>query len=154
HVLQAQSHALQQRHVELEAELLQKAQELQAVNQLARAAEEALADQAVVEEDLRQQNEELLVTRGYVEQEHQHYQELFALAPDGYIVTDVAGCIREANHAAIALLQVPLNFLEGKPFLVFIASAEKGKFYVRLNHLLSTRGIEEWETRVQPRRGP
>src|SRR5262249_15838209 len=49
---------------------------------------------------LREQQEELITTRAEIETERRRYQELFALAPDGYLVTDLHGVIREANQAA------------------------------------------------------
>ncbi|BDI20117.1 hypothetical protein ANSO36C_59190 [Nostoc cf. commune SO-36] len=49
-------------------------------------------------EELYQQNEELLQTRKWLEAERQHYQDLFELAPDAYLVTNPEGIIQEANH--------------------------------------------------------
>src|SRR5687767_2891528 len=60
----------------------------------------ALEELQVTEEELRQQNEELAAAREAVERERQRYLELFEFAPDGYLVTDPDGTIREANRAA------------------------------------------------------
>ena len=107
----------------------------------------------MAEEDLRQQNEELHTARVRIEQERQRYQELFAFAPDGYVVTDREGIILEANDATLTLLRVPPHFLPGKPLLVFIAQAEIKVFHAHLARLLESGAPEEWELRVQPRSG-
>jgi len=87
-----------------------------------------------------------------VEAEHQRYQELFNFAPDGYLVTDAAGIIREANHTAAALLHLSQSFLVGRPLLLFIAKAERASFLARLRRLQKSRGVEEWEACLQPLR--
>ncbi|MBE9126541.1 MULTISPECIES: hypothetical protein [unclassified Coleofasciculus] len=56
--------------------------------------EEALAELAVILEELHQQNEELCRTRGELEFEQQRYQELFEYAPDGYLVTDLGALFK------------------------------------------------------------
>src|SRR5688572_4009784 len=52
------------------------------------AAMEALRG---AEEELRQQNEALAVSRELVEVERRRYQELFDFAPDAYLITDGDG---------------------------------------------------------------
>src|SRR4051812_5837597 len=54
-------------------------------------------------EELLIASEELKVTRAVVERERQRYQDLFEFAPDGYLVTNTAGAIQEANRAAATL---------------------------------------------------
>src|ERR671933_2398380 len=49
----------------------------------------------VAQAELLQQNQELVTAREAVEAERRRYQELFELAPDGYLVTDVHGTIQE-----------------------------------------------------------
>jgi PAS domain S-box-containing protein len=131
------------RHREAEAAVMQLTTELQQSNEELRVAEEAL----------RQQNEELAAARHVVEAERQRYQELFDLAPDGYLVTDAIGTIQEANRAAATLLHVPQNFLVGKPLSLYIADAERTSFRLQLSRLLAAQEGEEWEVRMQPREG-
>ncbi|MCV4784969.1 PAS domain-containing protein, partial [Escherichia coli] len=51
----------------------------------------------------------------------------------GYLVTDLAGVIREANRAAAALLDRPTRYLVGKPVRVFVRPAHRP----RLDRLLA-----------------
>lgn len=82
----------------------------------------------VAVEELHLQNEELLATRQQLEVERQRYIELFDFAPDGYIVTDGEAIIQEANYSASQLLNVPQQYLPGKPFDIFIAPADRESF--------------------------
>src|SRR5438552_15473537 len=54
----------------------------------------------VAEEELRQQNEALTGANEALAGERERYRGLFDFAPDGYLVTDDEGVIREANLAA------------------------------------------------------
>ena len=111
---------------------------------------ETLEKLRVVEEELRQQNEELAIAREMAELEHRRYQDLFDLAPDAYLVTDVAGIIKEANYVAAALLSVKQKFLVGKPFILFIAESDRQTF---MNQLANLQQVQDWEVYLQPRRG-
>ncbi|MGF1936645.1 MAG: PAS domain-containing sensor histidine kinase [Nostoc sp. ChiQUE02] len=114
------------------------------------ALRETLEELQVVEEELRQQNEELAIARETAELEHQRYQDLFDLAPDAYLVTDVAGIIKEANYVAAALLSVRQKYLLGKPFILFVAEPDRQTF---MNQLANLQQVQNWEVDLQPRRG-
>ncbi|MEC4816362.1 MAG: ATP-binding protein [Scytonema sp. PMC 1069.18] len=120
---------------------------LQAFEQLRVSLEEL----HVAEEELRQQNEELAYAHQEVELERQRYQELFDLAPDGYLVTNVEGKILEANQAAATLLNISKNFLIGKPVVNFIPEEDRRDFRSQLLRLGDIERIQEWEIRLQPR---
>ncbi|MEH2306047.1 PAS domain S-box protein [Nostoc sp.] len=122
------------------AEIMQVNQELQL----------ALEELQVVEEELREQNEELSVARELVELERQRYQDLFEFAPDGYLVTDVAGIIQEANRAAATMLAVRQKYLRNKPLILFIAHQDRQAFNARLNN---SQQLQEWEISLKPRGG-
>ena len=113
----------------------------------------ALEEMHVAEEEMKQQNEELEIARTRAEIERQRYHELFELAPDGYIVTDVAGIIREANRAAANLLNLSPNFLIRKPLINFISYEERPAFRAKLMQLLQTEWMQEWEIRILSRTG-
>jgi PAS domain S-box-containing protein len=60
------------------------------------------------------------------------YQELFDFCPDGLLTTDFAGIVREANHAAAALLRTRKEFLIGKPLPLFVCEGSRSAFYAGL----------------------
>ncbi|MFL5512211.1 MAG: response regulator [Gemmatimonadales bacterium] len=102
------------------------------------AAEElrsAVEELRVADEELRAQNEELVTAHLEVEAERRRYQELFDLAPDAYLVTNLAGIIDEANLSASRLLGIAREFLIGKALAAYIASDDR----VRFRSLLSNR---------------
>src|SRR6187431_2164653 len=57
----------------------------------------------VAHEQLRQQAVDLRDARNLLESERERFRELFEVAPEGHIVTDTVGSIREANRSAAAL---------------------------------------------------
>ncbi|MEH2296404.1 putative bifunctional diguanylate cyclase/phosphodiesterase [Nostoc sp.] len=111
---------------------------------------EAFEQLNIAMEELLTASEELEVTRAAVEKERQRYQDLFEFAPDGYLVTDTAGTIQEANHAAATLLSVQQKYLVGKPLILFIAQQDHQSFSSQMNNL---QPLLNWEINLQPRRG-
>jgi len=120
------------------------------VMQVNEELQETLEELKVVEEELRQQNEELSATREKVESERRRYQDLFEFAPDGYLITDAAGIIKEANHAAANLLCVRQRYLINKPLILFVAQQDHQTFIAQLN---SFQQVQDWEIYLQPRLG-
>lgn len=114
----------------------------------------ALEELRTVGDELRQQNEELLATHVVVEAERQRYQDLFEFAPDGYLVTDYEGRIKEANHAAAELLRVPQDLLVSKPLFLFIASDDLPDFVDKRDRIALDENLHEWELQLQPLGGP
>ncbi len=86
-------------------------------------------------EELYSLSEEVLETRRLLEAECQEYQELFEYAPDGYLVTDALGVIRKANRTASELLNVPQQFLTGKPLVNYVANEARQSFRTKLFQL-------------------
>jgi PAS domain S-box-containing protein len=131
---------------------------LEVVEQL----EPSLEELPVAGEELRRQNrqnDELLTTRSEPDAERQKYEELFEFAPDGYLVTDANGVILEANRKATHLLRVERRFLEGTPFVNYVAEAEHKNFrselrrvlrsaYHRTEFLLCPRGGEAFDAEL------
>ena len=83
--------------------------------------------------------------------ERQRHAALFDHAPFACLITDVHGNVREANLAAIALLEVPASYLLGKPLAIFIAEAEREDFRARLSHAvrMPDRPLASWLTRIK-----
>lgn len=106
----------------------------------------------VAVEELQQQNEELATARVEVEIQRQRYQDLFELAPDGYLVTDINGTIQEANRAAANLLNVSQRFLVGKPLIIFVTEDERQVFHTKLIKLQQSEQAEEWVVCLVPRK--
>ncbi|MFN6463433.1 MAG: PAS domain S-box protein [Nostoc sp. DedVER02] len=111
---------------------------------------ETLEELQIVEEELRQQNGELAIARETAESERQRYQDLFEFAPDAYLVTDIAGIIKEANYVTAALLSVKQNHLIGKPFILFIAEPDRKGF---MNKLANLQQVQDWEVCLKSQGG-
>lgn len=107
-------------------------------------------------EELQEQNQALVDTRQQLEAERQRYQELFNLAPDGYLVTNATGIIQEANVALSTMLKVPQKYLIGKPLLLFLSESDRPAIRTLLAQLHQTPPPyprHTWETQLHPRRG-
>src|SRR5262249_40889328 len=63
-------------------------------------ASTALEELHVAAEVMHQQSEQLAQAQYLIENERFYFQELFDLAPDGYLVTDQDCIVRRANRAA------------------------------------------------------
>jgi PAS domain S-box-containing protein len=98
-------------------------------------------------ERLQQQNEELITARQNLELDRQRYQELFNFAPESFLVTDLEGIIREANHAAASLLNMPQDFLVGKPLVIFVVEEEHPQFCRQMARL---RKVKKHANRIEP----
>jgi len=127
---------------------------------LASQLQENIAQLEVANCELQQALEEV-ATRGaelkesslQLEEERLRYQDLFNFAPDGYLVTDAAGRVQEANQRVLAQLGVSQCFLIGKPLIVFVAPSDYDWFYTQLNRLLTQRQTQTWEMRLTTRQG-
>lgn len=107
-------------------------------------------------EDLMAQNQALAGYRQQIDTERQRYQDLFNLAPDGYLVSDENGIIQAGNVAIAALLRCPQTALVGKPMMLFLASKHRRALYVKLeqiNRAPQALSTKPWETKLLPREG-
>src|SRR5262245_28793645 len=73
----------------------------------------ALEELHVAAEVMHAQADQLAESQLVIERERYYFQELFDLAPDGYIVTDQDGVIRRANRAAADVFRTEPKFLDG-----------------------------------------
>ncbi len=119
----------------------------EAFEELSVAWEELRAAQ----EEVERQQEALAASRQTLEAEQQRYRELFDLAPEAYLVTDIYGTIREANRLAGAILNLVSPRLIGKPLVVFIAAADRPAFRALLMQLQEGQPVHDWEVHLQPR---
>jgi PAS domain S-box-containing protein len=123
--------------------------ETEALHELATALEEW----TVTAEELRVHNQALRDAYIDVEKRRQHYEDLFTLIPDAYIVTDLYATILEANTAAENLLGMRGDRLRGKPLAVFIAEEHRPDFRRNVGELRQTEDRVEWTAMVVPRAG-
>ena len=80
-----------------------------------------------------------------------HYRLLFENAPDGYLATDLAGTIREANRAAATLVRLPLAELIGRPLASFVCGEQRERFRARLRRARPPSGqTREFTVRLLP----
>ncbi|NMF86755.1 MAG: diguanylate cyclase [Leptolyngbya sp. LCM1.Bin17] len=124
---------------------------------------QALVDVSLVLEELRtaheqlmQQNQALADYRQQLETERQRYQDLFNLAPDGYLVSDAKGIVQAGNVAIATLLHRPQESLVGKPMVLFLPVKHRRAFYTLLAQLSRTPQTlppKIWETKILPREG-
>ncbi|MEO7557765.1 MAG: EAL domain-containing protein [Gammaproteobacteria bacterium] len=113
----------------------------------------SLEELQVAQEELRQQNEHLSEAQRLIETERQRYSELFECAPDGYLITDLDGVIREANQAAVQMLNVKPLYIDAKPLITFISRNDRKAFRTQLSRLrFLERTPEEWVMVLHPRR--
>lgn len=102
-------------------------------------------------EELRQQNETLCETLEATVLEQQRYQELFESLPEAYLITDLNGCIQEANQTASRLLGVPARYLIGKPLSLFIREADRSGFRSILLQQRQNDQPKEWKFCLESR---
>ncbi len=86
--------------------------------------------------ELEMQNDELQQSTIELELQRLKFQNLFELAPTGYIVANKSGIIQDANFAALQLLQVQKENMLQKPFLLHIHKDDLDIFYVYFRKLL------------------
>ena len=113
----------------------------------------ALEELRVADEELRQQNEELAAAHLQLEIERQRYQDLFELAPDAYISTDLLGIVTEANQSASRLLRILHRPLRGRPLAAYVATEDRPQFRALLSERRRRSGPITVMVRVQPRQG-
>ncbi len=89
------------------------------------AAPPALAAIGAAVEDLHVAAEEVAASAGRLDAERLRYQHMFELAPNGYLVTDSASRIVEANRAAGELLRADPPSLLGRDVASFIAPSQR-----------------------------
>src|SRR5262245_22758794 len=111
----------------------------------------SLEELRVAEEELRQQNDELIIAQQTIEAERQRYRDLFEFAPDGYLVTNATGTVKEANRATAILLGVSQRALIGKPLIIYLPQEIHMSFYNLLHRIHQGESVHDWETSILPR---
>jgi PAS domain S-box-containing protein len=107
-----------------------------------------LEEMEVAQEELCQQHEEVCLAQQQIEIERQRYRSLFEFAPDGYLVTDRWGTIREANQAATNLFKIRRDRIIGKPLATWVSEEYRRAFRTILNELPQLKRVQEWEIKL------
>jgi PAS domain S-box-containing protein len=135
--------------------LRQQANQLEQANEILQSTLEELQ---ITQEELRQQNEKLAIAHELAELERHRYQDLFNFAPDGYVVTDAQGRIKEANQAFAALVAIEQHYLVNTPLAVYISEPDRQAFHNLLYKLHSSSRVQKLHTDElslqHPRRHP
>jgi PAS domain S-box-containing protein len=112
------------------------------------AVTEALSS---AEKEIHTKHTETLIAREDAEQERLRYQELFDLSPEAHLVTDALGIVRQANRAAVILLNLTPQYLHGKPLVNFVSSDDRSSFRQQLRQVHVTGTTQRWEMQLKPR---
>lgn len=118
-----------------------------------------LEELQTAQEELVEKNQTLINYHQQLETERQRYQELFNLAPDGYLVSDTRGVIQEANVAIADMLKVSQENLIGKPLVLFFPEKDHLAFYSTLTNLHRINAtnplpVQTWDTQLCSRQVP
>lgn len=114
-----------------------------------------LEELRTAQEELESQTQGLMELHRMVQHERRRYQDLFDLAPDGYVVLDRQGIIQSANQAIAVLLKVPQAALVHKPMGVYIAPDDQPGFYQTLQQFNDLAVLpQNWQMHLAPRHGP
>lgn len=82
--------------------------------------------------------------------ETQRYRDLFELAPDPCMITDMSGNIREANRATAQLLGARPGFVAGKPVAMFVEPSARRDFRLALAGVsLGAAPPADWRTTLR-----
>ena len=112
----------------------------------------SLAEELVgAHEQLHHQAVQLASARQLLDAERERFRELFEIAPEGHIITDTLGVIREVNRAATAILNAPVDLMIGKPLVVFVDADDRRAFRVRVYRARVDHAEEAWTATVRPR---
>ena len=104
----------------------------------------ALEQLQVAEQTLHGQQNHWLNQHAELQLECQRYKDLFDYAPCAYLVTSIAGAIRQANPAALALLQISDRLAVGRMLALFIPEGRRRDFRSSLAQLLDSDQAQEW----------
>jgi PAS domain S-box-containing protein len=113
----------------------------------------ALEELRVADEELRAQNEQLLAAQVAVEAERRKYHELFELAPDAYLTTNLVGIIQEANVSASRLFGIAPRFLTGKALAAYVSTEDRPRFRALLTEGRQSEGSRTTPFKLRTRDG-
>lgn len=123
----------------LQAEADRRGASIPMLRDALRSLDQSVEELQVASEELQVKNEELLLALRDLEDERRRYRDLFDLAADGYLVTDAADVVIEANRAAGELLKRPAESLLGCRLVDLLAAGSRTEAARRLRQARSGR---------------
>ena len=123
---------------------------------LEEAAEElgiCIEELRVSEEELHERDLRIVETTTNLQLEHKRYHDLFEFSPDGYIITNLAAVIEEANAIAVKMFNVRRELLVGKPLIVFVEKNSCAAVIRRIQQMSHRRSASavKWQAEIKPR---
>ena len=103
--------------------------------------------------ELEMQNEELRDTQSALVKSRDRYLELYHQAPVGYVVTDSAGMILQANQTVGQMLDEDLSALLNRPLSQVIHEADQAIFFSRFRAFYNNPTDKFMEVRMRRRDG-
>lgn len=103
------------------------------------ALRKTLHELQVYQIELEMQNEELRDVHVALDVERSRYQDLYDLAPVGYLTVGQGGQIEHCNLKASSLLGLPRSQLLHKPLRRFVAKEDRDAHYLFTQQILRTR---------------
>lgn len=108
----------------------------------------------VAEERLRERDETRATEQAAIEQQYQHYFDLFTHAPAGYVVTGLDGTIRQVNATAEQLLGTSERSLIGRSLANYLPDGQRRAFRSALSSLRDEQNQHIWRLRLIPSQSP
>ena len=112
-----------------------------------RETERALEELDVMWEELQGQASLLL-------RENERYAEFFEYSPDAYVITDAGGNVREANQAALEILNAPRGDVVAHPLSKYVAEDDRVAFLTRTVSLMLGGRPLSFQSHLRPADGP
>uniref|UniRef100_A0A832H3X7 PAS domain S-box protein n=1 Tax=Oscillatoriales cyanobacterium SpSt-402 TaxID=2282168 RepID=A0A832H3X7_9CYAN len=86
-------------------------------------------------QELAHQDERLMRLQDELQEERQRYQDLFESMPDGCVLTDSNGVVKQVNCAMLSLINIHAQSLIGKSLMSLIVAEDLPLFQAKLNQV-------------------
>jgi two-component system cell cycle sensor histidine kinase/response regulator CckA len=106
-------------------------------NESLKTLNDGLEEIGIVQQELLDEVKQLTIMQSDAEEEKERYHDIFEFAPDGYVITDLDGNIREANQSSAAVFNVSKQSLIGKSLMIFVENQAAEQVGARLRTLPS-----------------
>ncbi len=111
----------------------------------------AVEELQVAVEEFEHQNNALTEAVEAAHLERKRYQNLFSLATEAHLATNLEGIIQEANTVASEMLGVPHQYLIGKPLSLYISEQDRHTFRLELIRRQERDQFQDWELKLASR---